>query len=190
MELFFATHNKNKVAEIQQLLSDEIIVKSLIDLEEEEIPETGSSIRENSAIKAQYIHSKYQAPCFADDTGLEVEALNGEPGIYSARYAGSGDSNDNITLLLQNLKGQKNRRALFKTIVTYIEKTGQLHQFEGIVKGHITDEKSGSAGFGYDPVFRPSGLDITFAEMPMDEKNKISHRSIAMKKLVEHLTNL
>jgi XTP/dITP diphosphohydrolase len=174
--------------ELRELLEGQHIVKGLADIGcPEDIPETGSTLEENSAIKAEYVHNRYGIPCFADDTGLEVAALQGAPGVFSARYAGKhGDNEANIRLLLEKLKDVSDRRAQFRTIFTLIidnEKT----QFEGIIKGHIISEKKGSEGFGYDPIFVPNGYTATFAEMTSSEKNRISHRGIATKKLVEYL---
>lgn len=163
-------------------------LKNLHDLKlKEEIPETGETLEENSGIKAQFLYKNFGVDCFADDTGLEVEVLQGAPGVRSARYAGEPkDDSRNVELLLKNLNGEFNRKARFRTVITLIL-SGLEYQFEGIVQGTITEERSGSGGFGYDPVFVPSGYDRTFAEMSSDEKNRISHRGIAIKKLVDFL---
>ena len=187
MKLVFATNNKNKLKEVQQMLPESI---ELITLEEigclEDIPETGNTIEENSLLKAKYIKEKYNYDVFADDTGLEVKSLNNAPGVYSARYAGEQKSSeDNINLLLKNLEN-KERTAQFKTIFTLCI-NNDFFTFEGIVKGKITTEKYGEKGFGYDPIFIPDGYNQTFAQMPSDLKNEISHRGIALRKLVEFL---
>lgn len=190
MKICFATHNENKIREVRELL-DPIEIIGLTELsQDEEIPETGQTLDENSLIKAEFLFSKFKVNCFADDTGLEVEALDGAPGVYSARYAGDQKDNQaNINLLLQNLTGIKNRNARFRTVISLIL-NGQTVTFEGIVNGQITKELSGSEGFGYDPVFIPEGYDITFAEMSLDEKNKISHRGRAVRKLVDYLRSI
>lgn len=155
----------------------------------EEIPETGNSFEENSRIKAKYVFENHQIPVFADDSGLCVQALNGEPGVYSARYAGSAkDDQANIDLLLKNVEEAKNRSAHFATVITYIDESGKEHQFHGQVSGVILKERNGEGGFGYDPIFKPEGYDISFAEMDPEEKNKISHRGIAVQKLINYLS--
>ena len=184
----FATNNKHKIAEVSQMLEGKY---ELVSLEEigchEELPEEQDTLESNSRQKAQYVWQKYNISCFADDSGLEVEALNGAPGVYSARYAGPQRSDsDNINLLLQNLEGQENRKARFRTSITLIL-NGEEHQFEGTVNGSITNEWKGNKGFGYDPVFVPDGHDRTFAEMSSEEKNAISHRGQAVQKLVDFL---
>jgi len=170
------------------MLSGLYLLRNLHDLNlKEEIPETGDTLEENSRMKAQFLHNKFSVNCFADDTGLEVEALGGAPGVRSARYSGEPkDDSRNVDLLLQNLEGQTNRNARFRTVITLIL-TGIEYQFDGIVPGIIITERRGMGGFGYDPVFVPSGYDQTFAEMSSEEKNRISHRGRAVKKLVEHL---
>jgi XTP/dITP diphosphohydrolase len=189
MQLVFASNNPNKIKEIQLLLPNAIQILSLEDIGcTEEIPETAPTIEGNAIQKANYVTQKYGYPCFADDTGLEVEALNGDPGVYSARYAGNQrDANDNMDKLLTNLANQSNRTAQFKTIIC-LNLLGQQHLFEGIVKGQIITEKIGNQGFGYDPIFVPNGYNQTFAEMPIEEKSKISHRGLAVEKLVAFLT--
>lgn len=187
MKICFATHNENKLREINEILRD----FDIVGLNEigcvEEIPETGTTLEENSKIKADFVASNYGISCFADDTGLEVESLNGEPGVYSARYAGEErDNSANINLLLKNLEVHTNRSARFRTVITLILE-GQTHQFEGIVNGTILSELRGARGFGYDPVFIPEGHDRTFAEMPAETKNSISHRGRAVAKLVKFL---
>lgn len=188
MELIFASHNQNKVKEIQAILPDGYKLLSLTDINcHDEIVEDGNTLEANAIIKARYVHKHYNKDCFADDTGLEVEALNGEPGVYSARYAGEQkNSNDNMNLLLAKLEGKENRRAQFRTVICLII-NGKEHLFEGIVKGQIIAEKRGEEGFGYDPIFIPEGYDTTFAEMPLSEKNKVSHRKRAFAKMTEFL---
>lgn len=191
MQLVFATHNQNKLIEIKAILPDHIEVLSLNDINcTEEILETASTIEGNALIKANYIAKYYGYNCFADDTGLEVEALNGAPGVYSARFAGEQkNANDNINKLLKELSLHNNRKAHFKTVVALHLKNQEPVSFEGIIKGHITKSKRGSNGFGYDPVFQPIGYDETFAELSLPVKNKISHRARAMKKLLDYLKN-
>ncbi len=188
MKICFATNNKKKLEEIREGLGPAWQVLSLEDIGcHEELPETGHTLTANSAQKAQWVWDNYQVACFADDTGLEVEALNGAPGVYSARYAGAQRNNEeNMQLLLQNLQGKQNRHARFRTVLTYINASGQW-QFEGEVRGSIIEAPRGSKGFGYDPVFVPEGYSSTFAEMSLEEKNAISHRARAMKKLVQFL---
>jgi XTP/dITP diphosphohydrolase len=189
MKLCFASHNKNKLIEIGQMLPSGWELVGLDDIGiTEEIPETGLTLKENSALKANYVYQQKHIGVFADDTGLEVDALNGEPGVYSARYAGSQRSaEDNMNLLLEKLDGKKNRNACFKTIITYIDQEGTSHQFEGRVDGRMTTDKKGSEGFGYDPIFQPDGFDKTFAEMNSSEKNAISHRARAFEKFLNYL---
>ena len=190
MKICFATHNSNKLKEVQEILK-QFEIFGLDDIGcKEEIPETGSTLVENSKIKAEYVWQTYKISCFADDTGLEVDALNGAPGVYSARYAGDQKNNSaNIELLLKNLKSETIRSARFKTVITLIL-NGEVHLFEGVVEGNITDELKGNEGFGYDPVFIPDGYDRTFAEMSSDEKNAISHRGRAIAKLVDFLNDI
>lgn len=188
MKICFATNNAKKLHEIRTLLGSDWQVLSLEDIGcQEELPETGNTLEANSAQKAQWVWNHYKIACFADDTGLEVEALGGEPGVYSARYAGPQRSNsDNIALLLQRLASKENRTARFRTVITYISEAGQW-QFDGEVRGQIIDSLRGEEGFGYDPIFVPEGEGRTFAEMPLSEKNSMSHRGRAMKKLVQFL---
>lgn len=188
MQLVSATNNPNKIKEIKQLLPHSIQLLSLVEIGcNEDIPETSETIAGNALQKARYVFEKYGYNCFADDTGLEIESLNGEPGIYSARYAGpQRDANDNMSKVLINLKDITNRKANFKTVIALII-DGKETLFEGIAKGEITQEKSGSEGFGYDPIFKPEGCDITFSEMNLNEKNKISHRAKAVKQLSSYL---
>jgi XTP/dITP diphosphohydrolase len=189
MKLYFATHNPNKLKEIAKMLPAGIELLGLADLGlTEDIPETSDTIEGNSLQKTQYVFDKHGVACFGDDTGLEVAALKGAPGVYSARYAGPQcDSNDNMNLLLENLKGEKKRSARFKTVITYINAKGESKQFTGLANGVITETLSGKEGFGYDPIFLPDGKSKTFAEMPSYEKNKISHRARAFAQLIEYL---
>ena len=191
MRLVFATNNNNKLKEVKQLLPGSIEIWSLKDIEsEDEIAETGSTIRDNAFIKARYIYEKFGMNCFADDTGLEVHALGGRPGVYSARFAGPGArSEDNIMKLLTEMKGVDNRKANFRTVISLMI-DGEETVFEGRVDGVITESEMGTNGFGYDSVFLPDGFDKTFAQMTDAEKNAISHRGIAIKKLVEYLAGL
>lgn len=188
MELCIATNNQHKIEEIRALLGPFFQLKSLQEIGcFEDLAETQLTIEGNSLQKARYVFDTYGVPCFADDTGLEVEALNGEPGVLSARYAGEQkNSDDNINLLLKNLAQATNRKARFKTIITLVEPE-QTTTFEGIVEGTIQTERSGNKGFGYDPIFKPKGFSKTFAELSLDEKNLISHRAIAVKKLINFL---
>lgn len=193
MKIIFATGNRNKLKEIQAILGDRAEVSIPADHGvTEEIPEDAPTLEGNALQKARYIHERTGLDCFADDTGLEVEALGGEPGVFSARYAavnGAGEghaSADNMALLLRRLEGQQNRRARFRTVIALI-RNGEEHLFEGIVNGEITLEKSGTEGFGYDPVFQPEGYAVTFAEMAPELKNRISHRGRATARLIEFL---
>jgi XTP/dITP diphosphohydrolase len=185
MQLVFASNNKNKIKEIQQLLPSTIEILSLEAIGcHEEIPETSDTIEGNAILKANYVTQKYGYNCFADDTGLEVEALNGEPGVYSARYAGEQrNSDDNMNKLLENLYGKENRNAQFKTVIA-LNYEGKQHLFTGIAKGEITTKKSGNQGFGYDPIFRPNSYQETFADLTLETKNQISHRGKAIQLLI------
>ncbi len=191
MKLCFATNNKNKIEEVQALLNDSFRISGLHDIGcSEELAETQDTLEGNSLQKANYVYKNYSINVFADDTGLEVEALDGEPGIKSARYAGDHRDNEaNINLLLANLGDSNKRHAQFRTIITLIH-NNLINQFEGVVKGQITIERKGGFGFGYDSVFVPDGYNITFAQMPLDQKNKISHRGLAIEKLVDYLNSL
>ena len=193
MRIVFATNNKNKLAEIREMLAGSgIEVLSLADIDcHDDIPETADTLEGNALQKARYIHEKYQMNCFADDTGLEVTALGGAPGVYSARYAGGEghDSEANMAKLLAELEGKADRTARFRTVVALITDDGEK-LFDGIVTGCITEERRGGEGFGYDPIFRPDGYDKTFAELGHEVKNKISHRARAVAKLVDHLKTL
>ena len=190
MKLVFASNNKNKIKEFQQQLPATIEIVSLEDIGcYEEILETADTIEGNSILKANYVTEKYGYDCFADDTGLEVEALNGAPGVFSARYAGEQrSSEDNMDKLLQALSNQSNRNAQFKTVVT-LNLNGKQHLFTGIAQGQITLAKAGSEGFGYDPIFKPEGYQETFAEIPSEIKNQISHRGKATQLLISFLKN-
>ena len=205
MRIVFATNNQHKLDEIRSILGDKIEVLSLKDIGcDVDIPETGQTLEENALQKAQYIYDHYHMSVFADDTGLEVEALNGAPGIYSARYASmvdgssvSHDSEANMSCLLKELGENNNRKARFRTVIALILKKDicpcgctsvkEIHQFEGIVEGEIIRERRGVEGFGYDPIFQPDGYDKTFAELGMGIKNHISHRARAVQKLAEFL---
>ena len=209
MKIVFATNNLHKLQEVRQILGNSFEVLSLKDIGcDVDIPETGQTLEENALQKARYVYDNYHIDCFADDTGLEVEALNGAPGVYSARYAAmeptgstdspkSHDSEANMARLLRELSDKDNRKARFRTVIALIQKKDvcpcgctsikQEHLFEGIVKGEITTERSGVEGFGYDPIFRPEGYDQTFAEMNAEQKNSISHRGRATAKLAEYL---
>lgn len=187
MKLVFASNNKNKIQEIQALVPNTI---QIVSLEEigcfEDIPETADTIEGNAILKANYVTEKYGYDCFADDTGLEVEALNGAPGVYSARYAGEQkDANDNMDKLLFELKDKTNRKANFKTVIA-LNLKGKQNLFSGIIHGKIIEEKIGTNGFGYDPIFVADGYNKTFAELSMEEKSNISHRGIAVKQLIEY----
>ena len=188
MKLIFATNNAHKLSEVQAVLgpSFELVTPRMCGVEEE-IPETAETLEGNARQKARYLYERTGLDCFADDTGLEVEALNGAPGVHSARYATDGhDFAANNRLLLKNLEGETNRRARFRTAICLIE-GGEERLFEGIVEGHIIDHEAGSEGFGYDPLFMPEGFERTFAEMSAEEKNDISHRGRAVRRLVAYL---
>ncbi|MCX6214770.1 RdgB/HAM1 family non-canonical purine NTP pyrophosphatase [Spirosoma sp.] len=189
MELCFATNNQHKLAEVSAKLGHYFILKTLQDIGcTDELPETSGTIPGNSRQKADYVWTNFGVSCFADDSGLEVDALNGEPGVDSAFYSGSRDSEKNIQKLLANLTDKPNRKAQFITVFTLVLH-GVEHQFEGIIEGQIVTEPRGSGGFGYDPVFQPDGYDRTFAEMTIDEKGLISHRSRALAKMITYLQN-
>lgn len=187
-KLVFATNNAHKLEEIAAILGEKIELLSLKDIEcTADIPETANTLEGNATQKAEYIYQQYGLDCFADDTGLEVEALDGAPGVFSARYAGEGhNSEDNMQKLLQNLQGVTNRKAQFRTVICLIL-DGKKYLFEGICKGEIIEEKRGNAGFGYDPIFVPEGYDQTFAELGNDIKNSISHRAKAVELLCNFL---
>jgi XTP/dITP diphosphohydrolase len=187
-KLVFATNNQHKLEEVRTILDGRYQILSLKDLgDETDIPETGGTLEANAMLKAEYIRNNYGYNCFADDTGLEVEALNGAPGVYSARYAGEQkNSADNVAKLLHELQGKDNRKARFRTVIALILE-GKPYLFEGEVEGLIELSPRGDAGFGYDPVFRPTGYEQTFAELSLDDKNKISHRARAVQKLASFL---
>jgi XTP/dITP diphosphohydrolase len=189
MKLVFASNNKNKIAEIQSMLPESITILSLEDINcFEDIPETADTIEGNAILKADYVTQKYGYNCFADDTGLEVDAINGEPGVYSARYAGEQkNADDNMNKLLKALENNKNRSAQFKTVIT-LNLEGKQYLFTGIAKGEITETKTGTNGFGYDPIFKPENFDKTFAELPLEIKNTIGHRGKAVQQLIDFLT--
>lgn len=200
MKIVFATNNQHKLQEIRDILGSEFEIVSLKDIGcDVDIPETGNTLEENAMQKAQYVYDHYNLSCFADDTGLEVEALNGEPGVHSARYAEgtNHDSEANMAKLLRNLEGKDNRKARFRTVIALIQKQDvcpcgctsikKVNRFEGIVDGSIATEKHGTAGFGYDPIFVPEGYDKSFAELGESIKNGISHRARAVAKLAEYL---
>ena len=188
MKLVFATNNKNKVKELKSLLPETIELLTLLDIGcEEDIEETEGTLEGNAKLKADHITNNYGYDCFADDTGLEVEALNGAPGVYSARYAGENAIyEENVQKMLQVMKGKQNRKSQFRTSIA-LNLKGKQYLFDGICKGEITKEKHGTDGFGYDPIFRPAGFDQTFAEMSLNQKGKISHRGLAVKKLIDFL---
>lgn len=189
-KLVFATNNAHKLEEVREVVKDSIDLLSLSDIGcNDDIAETGETLEDNALIKARYIKEKYGYDCFGDDTGLEVEALNGAPGVYSARYAGDGhDSEANMKKILNELDGIVNRKACFRTVIALVL-DGKEYLFEGKVDGDIMTSKSGNTGFGYDPIFRPQGYSQTFAELGMVVKNEISHRAIAVKKLYKFLIN-
>ena len=191
MKIVFATNNPNKLKEIQSLIPKEIQIISLKEIGcTEDIPETGDSLEANAFQKAHYIKENYNYDCFADDTGLEIDELNGAPGVYSARYAGpERNAKANMNKVLDELKGKKNRKAQFRTAIALILK-GEEHLFEGKVQGYISKDKQGDEGFGYDPIFIPENDKRSFAQMSMEEKGAISHRGRAVKKLVTYLNNL
>ena len=190
MELIFATHNLHKTEEAQAILGNRFIVKNLKDLGFlDDIPETADTLEGNALLKAHYIFDKFHCDCFADDTGLEVEALDNRPGVYSARYAGENSTyQDNVRKILYEMKGISNRKASFRTVIALIL-NGKEYLFEGRVDGYIITEPRGNSGFGYDPVFRPENSDLTFAELGGNIKNQISHRGIVMMKLMDFLSN-
>lgn len=189
MELVFASANEHKVSEIRAIAGSAILLKSLNDIAcFDEIPETGDTFEENAGQKSRYIFDRYHCDCFADDSGLEIDALNGEPGVNSAHYSGSRDFEQNMQLVLDRLEGQKNRTARFRTVISLILR-GKEYLFEGSIEGKISLQRSGSQGFGYDPIFHPDGYEISFAEMDPAEKNRISHRAIAVEKLISFLKN-
>jgi XTP/dITP diphosphohydrolase len=191
MKLVFATNNDHKLLEVRKLLPKEIQLNSLNDIDcHEDIPETGDTLEVNASLKSHFVHERYSLDCFADDTGLEIEALGGEPGVYSARYAGDEkDAEGNMQKVLDQMQGVVNRRARFRTVISLLL-NGEEMLFEGIVNGEILTQKHGEKGFGYDPIFKPDGYDISFAQMELSEKNKISHRGLAIDQLVTYLKRI
>lgn len=191
MELIFATNNNNKALEINSMTGNLWRIRSLSDIGfYEEVPETGNTLEENAIQKSRYIYDALGKECFADDTGLEIESLDGAPGVYSARYAGpEKDSMQNIQKVLEKMEGVQNRKARFRTVIALIMK-GELKLFEGTVNGTILETLRGEKGFGYDPVFKPEGYDLSFAEMSLSQKNKISHRGLAVNRLVDYLNSI
>ena len=187
-KIIFATNNKNKLIEVQKLVSNRFTILSLAEMQStDELPETHFTLQENAEEKAGFIFNKYKMNCFAEDTGMEIEILNGEPGVFSARYAGEQKSaKDNIEKVLQKMSGQTNRKAKFITVVCLFF-NNRKYFFSGEIEGQITLASSGQNGFGYDPIFQPTGYDLTFAQMNLNEKNKISHRAIAIAKTVDFL---
>lgn len=190
--LVFATGNQHKLEEVQGLLGKDFALSCLKDVGiTEDIPETAMTLHENALQKARYVYDKCGCACFADDTGLEVEALKGEPGVFSARYAGpQKDSSANMQLVLQKMKGESKRQACFRTVIAYIDSTGKEWLFEGRVDGIIIEHPTGSKGFGYDPIFTPNGYEQTFAELPLSIKNAIGHRGKAMQKFLDFLNKV
>ncbi len=191
MKLVFATNNQHKLKEVQKMLPSSIQLLSLKDIHcFDDIEEIAKTLEGNASLKADYITEKYGYHCFADDTGLEINSLNGEPGVFSARYAGEhGNSEKNMQKVLENLADKIDRTAQFRTVIA-LNLNNEQHFFEGICKGEIISEKSGTEGFGYDPIFKPKGYSLSFAEMSSEEKNKISHRGIAVHQLVHFLNSL
>jgi XTP/dITP diphosphohydrolase len=190
-QLLFVTHNAHKSEEVKAIVGNNFEVMNLSEINFfDEIPETGNTFKENALQKAKFLHYRLGCNCFADDTGLEVDALNGEPGVYSARYAGEpSNTQRNIEKLLENLKGKENRKAQFTTVIAVIL-NNEIYFFEGAISGQIIDNQRGEGGFGYDSVFIPDGYDKTFAELPAEVKNSISHRAVAMQKFKEFINNL
>lgn len=190
-KLVLATNNRHKLEEVAQMIGDKIELLTLADIGfTDDIDETGTTFAENAGIKSRYIFEKYNVNCFADDSGLEIDALNGEPGVYSARYAGThGDHEANMDKVLKSLEGVTDRKARFRTVISLIW-NGQEHLFEGTVEGTIRPARAGNGGFGYDPIFEPDGFTITFAQMSMDEKNAISHRARALNGLIRFLESV
>lgn len=197
MKIVFATHNQHKLEEVRAILQRELPAQANLDvcgLSEigctEDIPETGNTLTENALQKASYVYERYGCSCFADDTGLEIDALNGQPGVYSARYAGEPQNPEkNREKVLFNMRNTENRNACFRTVIAFIHE-GKTFYFDGRVDGEITTEESGKQGFGYDPIFKPKGYDDTFAQLPPEVKNAISHRALAMQKFIDFLKEL
>lgn len=191
MKLIFATNNNNKLREVRQILEPDFKILSIADTNcTEELPETSDTLEGNASQKAHYVYDKFRLNCFADDTGLEIDALGGNPGVFSARYAGKDcNPDDNIRMVLKEMKGLKYRKAKFRCVISLII-DGNEKQFEGMLEGKILTEKHGKEGFGYDPIFQPNGFRKSFAEMPLGKKNRISHRAIATRKMAEYLLSL
>lgn len=188
MKICFTTNNAHKLQEVREILGDSIELLSLSDIGfSGDIPETHETLEENSLEKAQYIFDRFQILVFSDDSGLEVAALNGKPGVHTAHYSGSRNAVENMTKVLSELKPADSRKAQFRSVMTFIHGEGSVNQFEGIVEGHIAPQMSGEEGFGYDPIFIPKGYDKTFAELSSEIKNTISHRKRALEKLVQFL---
>jgi XTP/dITP diphosphohydrolase len=186
-QLVFATNNLHKTLEVREILAKKYEVLNLNDIGcNTDIPETGSTFAANAILKSSYVFQNFNIDCFADDSGLEVEALGNEPGVFSARYSGQRGDQINLEYLLQKMDGEQNRKARFITVISLI-KNGQNYLFEGVIYGNLRTAAVGNKGFGYDPIFEPNGYDITFAEMDVSEKNRISHRAIAMQKLIAFL---
>lgn len=186
-ELVFATNNQYKTQEVRNLLFNQYKILNLTDIGcKTDIPETGNTFAQNATLKSNYVYSNYGLDCFADDSGLEIEALNQEPGIFSARYSGLKDDQENLKLVLSKMEGQINRKARFRTVISLML-AGENLLFEGLIDGTIREQPAGDQGFGYDPIFEPEGYEQTFAEMSMEQKNKISHRAIAMGRLIAFL---
>ncbi|ERJ60678.1 RdgB/HAM1 family non-canonical purine NTP pyrophosphatase [Sphingobacterium paucimobilis] len=187
LQLVFATNNAHKLEEVQAIIGNKFNLKSLTDIGcHDDIPETGVTFQENAQQKTDYLVERFDVNCFGDDSGLEIDALGGEPGVYSARYSGSRDMEQNIELVLERLNGQASRKACFKTVISLFL-AGRQYFFEGAIEGRIIEERRGDGGFGYDPIFIPNGYSRTFAEMSAAEKNLISHRSIAVSKMADFL---
>lgn len=186
-KIVFASNNQHKTDEIKRSLQESFEVLNLKDIGcDVDIPETGNTFAENATLKSNYVVKHFNIDCFADDSGLEIEALNNEPGVYSARYSGSRSDANNMSLVLEKMQGEQNRKARFITVIS-LNKGGENFLFEGSIYGTIREIQSGHGGFGYDPIFQPDGYDITFAEMSIEQKNKISHRAIALHKMIEFL---
>lgn len=191
MDLVFATNNKNKLIEIKQIINNKFNILSINDLNHfGDLEETGSTLKDNALQKSRFIYKKFKKSCFADDSGLEILSLNNEPGVYSARYAGLHCSaDDNMNKVLKKLENKKNRNAIFKTVISLIL-DGNEYFFEGSIEGVITNEKFGYNGFGYDPIFRPNNFNLTFAQMSVNEKSKISHRALAVSKFIKFMNQM
>ena len=190
--LIFATGNRHKLQEVQSLLSEDFALRCLKDIGMDvDIPETAGTLQGNALQKAMYVYERTGMPCFADDTGLEIDALGGEPGVYSARYAGERkDDQANLRKVLEKMQGIRDRRARFRTVIAYLDESGDRHFFEGVVEGEILESPVGDEGFGYDPIFRPTGYNESFAQLPMQAKNAVSHRGRALRAFTNYLKSL